>query len=832
MDGRNMVSNIGPDERPLVVVTGAGGGIGSALARALAADFRVVGLDLDVSGIPGEAIAFDLTSDDSVELAMRKLRERHGRRIAAVVHLAAYFDFTGEPNPLYEAVNRDGTRRLLRALQSFEVEQFALASTMLVHAPCAPGERIDETAPIAPRWAYPQSKAATEEVVRAERGGIPCVILRLAGLYDDRSAVPTLAHQIARVYERNPKSHLYSGDPRTGQSMVHRDDAIEAFRRAVDRRAALPRCVDILVGEPDGVAYQTLQDRLGRLIHGESDWATLTVPKTLAAAGARMEAASEPVVPDALDRGEGPFVRPFMIAMADDHYALDTTRARELLGWRPRHRLLDTLPCIIAALKSDPPGWYEAHGITLPHWLRIAAEHGAEAEALRAQHEKRYRAEHRRNLWAAFFSVALGIWLITAPARFGYESEALASSDLASGLAVTALALLSLSWRFGVARWALAAVGVWVMFAPLAFWAPTAAGYLNGTLCGALVTGLAVLVRPAPGIGPVAAETGSVIPAGWDFSPSSWLQRLPIIALAVVGFFISSTLAAYQLDHIDGVWEPFFAGSPADPKNGTEEIITSWVSRAWPVSDAGVGALTYMLEILTGVIGSARRWRTMPWLVILFGLMIVPLGVVSITFIVVQPILLGTWCTLCLIAAAAMLIQIPYSLDELVAAGQFLRRSRRAGRNLLRVFVVGGTDDAQTSAEDPDDFEQVPSRILGDMLHGGVGLPWNLASCGLIGVWLMFTRLGLGTSGGMADADHLIGALVITVTVTALAEVARPVRYLNIAFGAALWVTPFAFDAAWPATLSSLACGLALVLLSLRRGPIRNRYGTWDAVIV
>ena len=49
----------------------------------------------------------------------------------------------------------------------------------------------------------------------------------------------------------------------------------------------------------------------------------------------------------------------------------------------------------------------------------------------------------------------------------------------------------------------------------------------------------------------------------------------------------------------------------------------------------------------------------MPWLVLLFGLMIVPLGVVSITFIVIQPILIGTWCTLCLIAAAAMLIQIP-----------------------------------------------------------------------------------------------------------------------------------------------------------------------------
>src|SRR5690606_32660518 len=117
------------------------------------------------------------------------------------------------------------------------------------------------------------------------------------------------------------------------------------------------------------------------------------------------------------------------------------------------------------------------------------------------------------------------------------------------------------------------------------------------------------------------------------------------------------------------------------------EIITSYVSEAWPVSDAAVGAYTYMLEILTGLVGSTARWRTMPWLVVLFGLMIAPLGVVSIFFIVIQPILLDTWSTLALIAAVAVLVQIPYSLDELVATLQFVRRRVRAGASWLRVFL-------------------------------------------------------------------------------------------------------------------------------------------------
>ena len=57
--------------------------------------------------------------------------------VDSVVHLAAYFDFSGEDNPLYQKVNVDGTRALLRALQGFEVEQFVYSGMMLVHEPAA-----------------------------------------------------------------------------------------------------------------------------------------------------------------------------------------------------------------------------------------------------------------------------------------------------------------------------------------------------------------------------------------------------------------------------------------------------------------------------------------------------------------------------------------------------------------------------------------------------------------------------------------------------------------------------------------------------------------------
>ncbi|MFC3079690.1 vitamin K epoxide reductase family protein [Phenylobacterium terrae] len=817
-------------DRPLVLITGAAGNLGQALAEALSDAYRVVGLDLKGGRGDFPLIEADMTSDESVEAALGQVRERFGGRIASVLHLAAYFDFTGEAHPLYEKLNVEGTRRLLRALQGFEVEQLVYSGTILVHAPCRPGERIDEDQPIAPKWAYPKSKAAAEAVIREEHGAIPYVLLHLAGVYDETSAVPTLSQQIARIYERDVQSYLYSGDPSVGQSMLHRADMIDAFRRTVDRRGQLPPEAVILVGEPDAMGYGELQDELGRLIHGEENWATLKVAKPLAKAGAWAQEKLEPVIPDAIDQGRAPFVRPFMVEMADDHYALDVRRAEALLGWRPRHDLRSTLPKLVEALKADPAGWYKANAVPPPPWLAEAKQEALDPEALRSRHEARFGREHEEGRWAQFVNIALGAWLAASPPLVGLEDARLAASEVVCGLLVMALSALALARGLWIARWGAAAVGLWVLFAPLLFWTPSAAAYLNDTLVGGLIIAFAVCLKPEPGPSPIAALEGPATPPGWSYNPSDWTQRLPIIALAVVGLLISRYLTAYQLGHIEGVWEPFFAGGP-DPQNGTEEIITSSVSEAWPVPDAGVGALTYLLEIVTGVIGTRRRWRTMPWLVLLFGLMIAPLGVVSITFIVIQPIVIGTWCTLCLIAAAAMLVQIPYSLDELLATIQFLRRRRRAGHSLLRVLLVGDTDEGAEPPR-PDEFSRPVRQVMADMVGGGVSLPWNLALAALIGVWLMFTRLTLGAEGGMADADHLIGALVLTVVAIACAEVARPARLLIAPLGAALLVTPFVFGAGAAAMIASLVCGLALIGLAAPRGRIVGRYGGWNRRLV
>lgn len=404
-------------------------------------------------------------------------------------------------------------------------------------------------------------------------------------------------------------------------------------------------------------------------------------------------------------------------------------------------------------------------------------------------------------------------------------------SEAGLGALVILFAGLSLSWKTGWARWVTAGLGALVMAVPFLFWTTSAAAYLSDTLVGALVFGFAIATRPEVGPGIVARTSGPEMPRGWTFNPSTWSQRLPIIFLAVIGLLVSRYLTGYQLGHVDNVWEPFFAGSATDPQNGTEEIITSSVSEAWPVPDAALGAYTYVLEILTGIVGSRARWRTMPWLVFLFGLMIVPLGIVSLSFIIIQPIVIGTWSTLTLIAASAMLIQIPYSLDELVATGQFLRRRKQAGASLIRVMLFGDTDEGSRPSPVTNEFDRRAGVVLKDMWLGGVNLPWTLLLAGAIGIALMFSRLTLGSDGALANAEHLIGSLVLTVLAIAAAEVTRAVRFLLIPLGLGLIGTVFFMQPDGIHMIVNILLGVALILLSLKRGAIRSSYGKWDRLI-
>jgi hypothetical protein len=424
------------------------------------------------------------------------------------------------------------------------------------------------------------------------------------------------------------------------------------------------------------------------------------------------------------------------------------------------------------------------------------------------------REHYTHHRWVQAANAALGLWLIASPFTIGTRG-ALAISDIASGLVVLALAAIASRPARGLVSWSQAIVGLWLLAAPLVFWAPEAAVYANDTLIGALLVAFGFLI-------PMSMQMrGPEVPEGWSYNPSAWSQRAPIIALAFVSFLIARYMAAFQLGHVDAVWDPFFG-------DGSERVLHSDVSRAWPVSDAGLGAMTYLVEVLMGFMGDQRRWRTMPWMVAAFGIVVVPLGVVSIVLVIMQPVVVGAWCTPCLITAAFMLAMIPLALDEIVAMIQFVRRQQRAGKSVWRVFWLGGTqaDDAPTWQP-----TRAASWRPAGMVWGVTGA-WTLFATIALGLWLMFAPDVFGSSGAMADSDHLVGALVIVIAVCAMAEVARPARFLNVPLGLWLAIAPWLLGGGSAAArINSALAGVAIVIASLPLGRLRDHYSTFDRAV-
>lgn len=344
-----MQAGSGNTEREVVVVSGSSGLIGEALINRLAQNYRVVGLDnvgYPFPPVTAECVCIDITSDKSLQNAFERIRYGYGNKITSVVHLAAYYDFSGEPSPLYEAITVKGTERLLKVLQGFEVEQFIFSSSLLVYDTTVPGKKITEESPVNPKWEYPKSKVRTEKMLFTKRGKIPVVNLRISGLYNEEGNSIPIAHHIQRIYEKRLEGYFYPGSTAHGNPFLHLDDLVDAIVKTVEKRKELPKEITINLGEPETLSYEESQQIISKEIHGK-ETKIYKMPKPLARFGAWMQ-----------NLFGSPFIKPWMVDRTNDHSEIDITRAKTLLNWQPQHSLRETLPKMIASLKADPDKWY------------------------------------------------------------------------------------------------------------------------------------------------------------------------------------------------------------------------------------------------------------------------------------------------------------------------------------------------------------------------------------------------------------------------------------------------------------------------------------------
>jgi hypothetical protein len=86
---------------------------------------------------------------------------------------------------------------------------------------------------------------------------------------------------------------------------------------------------------------------------------------------------------------------------------------------------------------------------------------------------------------ARITGVALGIWLMAAPAVLEYGGDA-ATSDRIAGPIGGSLALVAASQVLRPLRWTVIPVGAWLVIAPLVLGYDIAAATVNSVVCGTI----------------------------------------------------------------------------------------------------------------------------------------------------------------------------------------------------------------------------------------------------------------------------------------------------------------------------------------------------------
>jgi uncharacterized membrane protein len=188
--------------------------------------------------------------------------------------------------------------------------------------------------------------------------------------------------------------------------------------------------------------------------------------------------------------------------------------------------------------------------------------------------------------------------------------------------------------------------------------------------------------------------------APFDYNPSAWRQRVPICLLAAVAGMLAGHMAMFQWELIPYAWDPVFGEQ-------TEKVLTSKVAKRMDhwigIPDAALGAVAYLGDAIFGLAGSTRRWQYRPWMVVLFGIDVIPLVVVSAVLVLIQAFVLGEYCFLCLATAGISLLLVYLAYDEVWVSCLYLWRVWRATRRpgeLWKAFWGKPTVEADRIAEE------------------------------------------------------------------------------------------------------------------------------------
>ena len=351
---------------PGILVTGASGFIGRHFVIAVSEIFRLFCIarrSQKEVGIPFRNTIHWLQADITKWKDLLNVYEyiKHHGNVDYVLHLAGYYDFTQQENPVYEQVNVVATRYLLELSNMLKAKRFIFSSSVAACDFPPKGKALTEESPADGNFPYACSKRRAELLIEEYSESFPCSIVRLAAVYSDWCEYPMLYMLLKYWLSKNKiMSKVIAGHGESAIPYIHIRDLIKLFLRIIDISDTLPQFGRYIAGPSGSVSHNELFKTATRYYYGH-DVTSFRIPKFFARIGFYILSFSGWLV------GKEMLEKPWMADYIDKKLVIDATATYTALGWKPtpRYHILRRLLFLTEKMTSQPKDWIYRNEILL-----------------------------------------------------------------------------------------------------------------------------------------------------------------------------------------------------------------------------------------------------------------------------------------------------------------------------------------------------------------------------------------------------------------------------------------------------------------------------------
>ena len=345
--------------KPVVVITGASGFIGSAVSLDLAKDFMVIAIDRRE---PSEHLrraapqivwhVIDIADKGAVAEVFARTGNDFGQ-IDFVLHFAAYYDFGSYWVPEYQRTNVEGTAKVIESSVNLGVKRIIFASSIAAMEPPTVGAFLTEESPCSEFLPYAKSKFIGERLLAEASSQVPCNILRIAGVFSDWCELPPLYGLIRLWTTVYPFGSMIPGRGESGIPYIHVSDLVFLVRKCIMFDHIFGPYSILLASQNGAVNHLQLFHAIRSGASCAGSPKPIHIPRQMAKVGAWFRYTLGGIFYNR------PIEQPWMLDYVDKPWNTDTSRTRQILDWdcSPELGILRKIPDIMNKLKADPKGW-------------------------------------------------------------------------------------------------------------------------------------------------------------------------------------------------------------------------------------------------------------------------------------------------------------------------------------------------------------------------------------------------------------------------------------------------------------------------------------------